>query len=262
MQSHSSHDVSHHSGERGVWDPSFMMNNSHSSHESSSAPFHPAPIHRLADPMYRQDSNMLDESNLAKKNFVRSHRLLHVIMQVVVATKKETSPSIDTINFFEQYQPGTLDFSLDAFLATQGISNDQMEDDEEDSQEFYVKLEMLKERYYEELNKLNQVCNDFCTKLLLVLRDQSSIRPVSEGEIKNKINSIQYKFDYVRNQLRQNVCTAIVSLQKQYNQNKKKKRALPKRASDVLSTWFYEVRTMFKISFSPVYLAYPRSLSK
>jgi len=66
------------------------------------------------------------------------------------------------------------------------------------------------------------------------------MRPVSEQETSMMINGIQQKFDYVRNQLRQNVCNAILVLQKQYNQSRKKRRTLPKKATEGLSTWFFE----------------------
>jgi len=76
--------------------------------------------------------------------------------------------------------------------------------------------------------------------MLTLMRDQASIRPVTDHEIQLKISGIQQKFDYVRNQLRQNVCNAILVLQKQYHQSPKKRRSLPKKATEQLSTWFFD----------------------
>jgi predicted lactoylglutathione lyase len=39
------------------------------------------------------------------------------------------------------------------------------------------------------------------------------------------------------------VCNAIVLLQKHYNQVKKKRRSLNKKATEVLNTWFFNHRT-------------------
>jgi len=173
----------------------------------------------------------------------------------LASCKKEgIIPPVEQVNFFQQ--PGSMDFSLDAFLQAQGIesgpnntdnSSPSHEDDPAAQQqqsaeraEFLFRLEQLKERYKEELEKLNQVCNEFCTRLNNLLRYQSELRPISEQERQMKINGFQHKFDYVRNQLRQNVCNAVITLQKQFNQTKKKKRSLPKKASDMLSNWFYD----------------------
>lgn len=109
-----------------------------------------------------------------------------------------------------------------------------------DHSEFLFKLEQLKEKYNEELEKLSQVCNEFCSRLFNVLREQSTLRPLSDQETQMKMQAIQHKFDYVKAHLRQNVCNAIVALEKQYNYTKKKRKALPKKASEALNQWFYE----------------------
>lgn len=67
------------------------------------------------------------------------------------------------------------------------------------------------------------------------------MRVVTPQELSAKSLVIQQKFDFVRNQLRTNVCNAILVLQKQYNhQSKKRRRSLSKRATDVLNQWFFD----------------------
>ena len=64
---------------------------------------------------------------------------------------------------------------------------------------------------------------------------------MTDQEIHAKTILIQNKFDYVHNQLRTQVCNAILMLQKQYNHSsKKRRRSLSKKATDVLNTWFFE----------------------
>jgi hypothetical protein len=184
----------------------------------------------------------------ARKNFVRSHRLLSITVEFLTACKKEgITPSADMFSTYLNNvpQPGSIDFGLDDFLASQGIETtlnetDTMPEDKNELDEFLYKLEQLKEKYNEELEKLNRVCAEFCTRMFNLLREQSTIRPISEQEIQMKLHGIQQKFDYVKNQLRQNVCNAIVALEKQYNHAKKKRRALSKKATEHLSAWFFE----------------------
>ncbi len=67
------------------------------------------------------------------------------------------------------------------------------------------------------------------------------MRIVTQQELQAKSIVIQQKFDFVRNQLRTNVCNAILVLQKQYNhQAKKRSRRLSKQATDLLNQWFFD----------------------
>lgn len=102
-------------------------------------------------------------------------------------------------------------------IDTSPLNSEDLQKNKE-REEFLIKLEQLKEKYKEELEKLNKVCEDFCNKMMNLLREQSNIRPILEQETHLKMSVIQHKFDYVRNQLKQNVCNAILILQKQYNQ--------------------------------------------
>jgi len=206
---------------------------------------------RLAELAFKQqhvEGLGLSMDELAsRKSYVRSHRLLPSAVEMLAQSKKEgIIPPIEPVSLYgDAPQPGTIDFGLDDFLQAQEIDTnpnlpyeDAQKNDERN--EFLYKLEQLREKYKEELDKLNRVCNEFCTRMLTLLRDQSTTRPVHEQEIQLKINGIQQKFDYVRNQLRQNVCNAILVLQKQYHQSPKKRRSLPKKATEHLSNWFFD----------------------
>jgi len=203
------------------------------------------------DGMFKPNNTMVEtlstEELQARKNYVRTHRLLPGMIELMTQCKKEgVTPSVETFTYLQDTpQPGSIDFGLDDFLISQGIETGPLEDPDDpdksaERDEFLYKLEQLKEKYNEELEKLNRVCAEFCSRMFNLLREQSTLRPVSEQETQMKLHGIQQKFDYVKNQLRQNVCNAIVALEKQYNHSKKKRRALPKKAAESLSNWFFE----------------------
>jgi len=208
-------------------------------------------VHPTFNGIYKQGSVVepLSSDELqARKNFIRAHRLLPLTVEFMTSCKKEgITPSAEMFAYMvDTPPPGSIDFSLDDFLASQGIDTGPLDDDDEEPDksaerdEFLYKLEQLKEKYNEELDKLNRVCTEFCSRMFSLLREQSTLRPLSEQETQMKLHGIQQKFDYVKNQLRQNVCNAIVALEKQYNHSKKKRRALPKKAAESLSNWFFE----------------------
>jgi hypothetical protein len=181
------------------------------------------------------------EDIMEKKNYVQKHRLQQHMLQIVEYCRNEgIIPNLPP-NLYTAPQQQT-DYSLNEFLETQGIEcpdDDTVVSKEDD--EFTFKLVQLKSAYNEELEKLNRVCNDFIAKLQAVLQDQAKMRVVTPQEVAAKSLVIQQKFDFVRNQLRTNVCNAILVLQKQYNhQSKKRRRSLSKRATDVLNQWFFD----------------------
>lgn len=56
--------------------------------------------------------SLSSEELQARKNYIRSHRLLNLIMEFLVAAKKEgMSPSAEIFSFIQNApQPGTMDF--------------------------------------------------------------------------------------------------------------------------------------------------------
>lgn len=106
-----------------------------------------------------------------------------------------------------------VNLTIDDFLASQGIDVSFQNPTSPEKIDLILKVEQLKLRYKDELGKLNQVCNDFCVKLIYMLKEQSVIRPIGEQETYAKLVSIQKRFDTVRLALKQHVCTAILGLQ-------------------------------------------------
>lgn len=172
-----------------------------------------------------------------KKNYVMKHRLQTSMLQIVEYCRNEgIIPSLPPSLYTPPQRPA--DYSLNEFLEAQGIEFPEDEQISPDD-EFTQKLVALKNAYTDELEKLNRVCNEFITKLTAVLTEQGRLRLVTQQEIAAKSMAIQQKFDFVRNQLRSNVCSAITLLQKQYNHlSKKRRRSLSKNATEILNKWF------------------------
>jgi len=179
------------------------------------------------------------EELLERRNYVRNHRLLQPLNDLLTTCKKENilpEPHM-------QPEAPSDDFGLEDFLDSQGIDTQPLNSEEgrnAQREEFLMKLGQLQYKYKEEIEKLNKVCSECCQQLIFLLRDQSNIRPVGEQEATAKMLKIKHKFDYVKNQLRVCVCSAISALQKQYNQTRKKHKSLPKKATGSLTQWFFE----------------------
>jgi len=191
----------------------------------------------------------------AKKTYLKSHRLLPLVFKALDDCKKEgVFGNMQTPAAFLQQEPGSIDFSLDEFLTSQGLDSAASSPSSPESPtascpssvptmaetfEFSTKLDALRKQYEDELEKINKVCNEFCSKMMSVLREQSSFRPVSQDEIRLKLAGVRHRFDGLKLQLKQGVCNTILSLQKEYHQSKKR-RALSKKANEVLNIWFNE----------------------
>lgn len=144
--------------------------------------------------------NLSQEEITERKGFVRSHRLLPAYMELLTTCKKESiipepQVNVDTFPFGD-------DFGLEDFLESQGIDTSTLnsEDPVKNAQreEFLQKLSQLQFKYKEEIEKLNKVCNECCSQLIFVLREQSQLRPVGEHEAQVKLQKVKHKFDYVK----------------------------------------------------------------
>jgi len=171
-----------------------------------------------------------------KKAYIQGHRLHPYMLQIIDDFKRDgIIPAIPPTP-----QLAVADHSLNEFLESQGIESPEDLGDPDKMDEFSAKLQQFKAAFNEEINKLKDICNQYTLKMMTLLKEQSQIRHVSQEEIQAKTQVIQNKFDYVKNQLRTNVCNAILVLQKQYNhQSKKRRRSLSKKATHVLNDWFF-----------------------
>eukprot|EP01114_Cavostelium_apophysatum_P006955 TRINITY_DN1856_c0_g1_i5.p1 TRINITY_DN1856_c0_g1~~TRINITY_DN1856_c0_g1_i5.p1 ORF type:complete len:274 (-),score=62.27 TRINITY_DN1856_c0_g1_i5:44-865(-) len=127
--------------------------------------------------------NISAEEASDRKNYVRNHRLMPSLMDLLTTCKKENilpEPNVPIDN--SPYD----DFGLEDFLESQGIDFSNSPTDEPlrtaQREEFLFKLEQLRFKYKEEIEKLNKVCSECCSQMICVLRDQSTIRPVGEHE--------------------------------------------------------------------------------
>lgn len=134
---------------------------------------------------------------------------------------------------------GTMsDWSLEGFCKSQGI-NLHSTPKTTKGEEFIEKVKKMQEAYEVELSQLNLVADKYASHVMALLKIQNATRPITEKEQAMKLAVVQERFNYLRTQLRQSVCNAIVLLQKHYNQVKKKRRSLSKKATEVLNNWFF-----------------------
>jgi hypothetical protein len=189
--------------------------------------------HQREPQQHIEESTQYWDETEAKKAYVRTHRLFPVLFDFV-NRYGETPPYDDSIIAAQRPH-----FPLDEFLSSRGIDRESLDEEDAKTEEFVSQVEDLKEKYDEELQKLDRVCDEFCSRLTTLLQEQSHLRPINDKEAHFKILGVQQKFEFVKSQLRQNVCNNIVALEKQFF-HRKKRRALPKEASKILSQWFFE----------------------
>lgn len=91
----------------------------------------------------------------------------------------------------QYYSPEPVDYTLDDFLDSQGISTHELENQnpkDSKTEEFILKFEQIRQRYRDELEKLSRVSHEFMQRMLVILRDQASFRPVTDHEIHLKVS--------------------------------------------------------------------------
>ncbi|KAL7667608.1 hypothetical protein ACOME3_010580 [Neoechinorhynchus agilis] len=103
----------------------------------------------------------------------------------------------------------------------------------ETTEEYRAKLEQIRTVYRRELEKYEQACNEFCTHVLNLLREQATTRPIGDVEIDRMVQIIRKRFARIQVQLKQNTCEAIMML---------RSRLLDAR----LSNWFGNKRIRYK----------------
>jgi hypothetical protein len=128
------------------------------------------------------------------------------------------------------------DFSIDEFIRMQGLEARL------DQGELQERLEELKSRYESELRRINKAGTDFAGRVVSVLREQSAFRPLLESEVHLRLSAFNQKFAFLKNQLRQAVCSAVLHLLRSANgpndDGKKKRRALGPKATEILNNWY------------------------
>ena len=78
------------------------------------------------------------------------------------------------------------------------------------------KLSQIRQIYNSEFEKYDNHCNDFCSHVVTLLREQSQIRPITEQEIEQMIRIIRKKFSVIQLQLKQSTCEAVMLLRSRF----------------------------------------------
>jgi hypothetical protein len=82
--------------------------------------------------------------------------------------------------------------------------------------DYQTKLAQIRQIYNSELEKYENHCNDFCSHVITLLREQSQIRPINEQEIERMLKIIRAKFSIIQLQLKQSTCEAVMVLRSRF----------------------------------------------
>lgn len=178
-----------------------------------------------------------------KKEFIINHPLFSPMLKLLEDCRKEGYlGQMQIPQILKTNELNLENYSIIGFLEDNNITDSDLEayPKEVNVEEFSSKLSQLRNRYSEELEKLKNVCHEFKERLLFVLQEQSTYRPVLEEEVELKTRLMNQKFHFILSQLKKNVCSAIMVLMKQYDCPRKKRRQLSKNATEILNAWFMD----------------------
>lgn len=180
---------------------------------------------------------------MTKKEYISTHPLFPPMLKLLDDCRKEGYlGQMQIPQLLKSNELVVEQYAIDSFLEENNITEEDLESyrKEANIDEFIMKLNQLKVRYSEELEKLKNVCHEFKERLMQVLQEQSVYRPVLEEEVELKSRLMNQKFNFILSQLKKNVCNAVLLLMKQYDCPRKKRRQLSKNATEVLNTWFMD----------------------
>jgi hypothetical protein len=138
-----------------------------------------------------------------------------VTSRLLLALNTQQLPSIDN-------QPSEQLIRIDNMLIAEGISEQNssthllLTNNSLDYTDYQTKLSRIRQIYKFELEKYENHCNDFCSHVVTLLREQSQIRPISEREIQRMVLIIRKKFSIIQLQLKQSTCEAVMVLRSRF----------------------------------------------
>ncbi len=117
-------------------------------------------------------------------------------------------------------QPSEQLLRVDNMLIAEGISDPSLSltnpNNSLNHSDYRTKLSQIRQIYNFELEKYENHCNDFCSHIVTLLREQSQIRPISEREIERMVLIIRNKFSTIQLQLKQSTCEAVMILRSKF----------------------------------------------
>ncbi|CAF1560630.1 unnamed protein product, partial [Didymodactylos carnosus] len=122
---------------------------------------------------------------------------------------------------------------------TGGNGNNLDSDSALEHSDYRAKLAQIRQIYHAELEKYEQHCNDFCSHVVTLLREQSQARPITAREIDRMVDIIRKKFSSIQLQLKQSTCEAVMILRSRFLDARRKRRNFSKTATEVLNEYFY-----------------------
>lgn len=199
----------------------------------------------------QQIMNITDQSDdeaQVRKHALNCHRMKPALFTVLCEIKEKTV--LQMRNQIEDDAPDPQLMRLDNMLLAEGVAGTDktgsitnaaaaVHDSQIENTDYKLKLSQIRQIYHTELEKYEQVCAEFTTHVMALLREQSQTRPVSKNEIERMVTIIHHKFNSIQMQLKQSTCEAVMILRSRFLDARRKRRNFSKQSTEVLNEYFY-----------------------
>lgn len=180
----------------------------------------------------------------ARKHSLNGHRMCGALFAVLCDVKERTVVPGRRAVRGEDEPPDPDLLRLDTMLAAEGIAGPEVtvsgaSEGAIDNADYRTKLGQIGQAYREQLGEYRKISDDFRDHVTVLLRQQSSVRPVTFDEVEAMVATINRKFSHVGVQLKQNTCEAVMILRSRFLDARRKRRNFSKMASEILNEYFY-----------------------
>uniref|UniRef100_A0A914CX56 Homeobox domain-containing protein n=1 Tax=Acrobeloides nanus TaxID=290746 RepID=A0A914CX56_9BILA len=195
-------------------------------------------LHRLA--MIPEETLADAQANHAKV-MLQSHRMKNSLFAVLCEIKERTALSIRSTYDEPKEDPELT--KLDNLLTAQEIigpaTNTPISTEIGGDPVIYQeKFVQVRQTYQKEMQNYEQHCNEFTSHVHALLRDQKQIRPISENEIENVVETIKKKFSGIQKHLKQSTCENVMLLKNRFFDARRKRRNFNRQATEILNGYF------------------------
>ncbi|XP_059775139.1 pre-B-cell leukemia transcription factor 4 [Balaenoptera ricei] len=190
-----------------------------------------------------------------RKHALNCHQMKPALFSVLCEIKEKTGLNIRGIP--EEGPPDAQLLKLDNMLLAEGMCRPEKQgrraqaaagtatpggcpnDSGLEHSDYRSKLSQIRQIYHSELEKQEQACREFSTRVTSLLREQSRMRPVSPKEVEHVLGLLHGKFNSVQMQLKQSACEAVVTLRSRFLDARCKRQDFSRQATEVLNEYFY-----------------------
>ncbi|KAL9657531.1 hypothetical protein ABK040_000959 [Willaertia magna] len=122
------------------------------------------------------------------------------------------------------------------FLGKEGMTQQQ---NQEDVNSFLERFKELQKQYKIECQYIDDGLRKWQDNFTQLFNEQSQIRIISFEEKHRCLKSLEYRFQYIKNLLKEKYLTKVLSLQENTLQRSKRRGNLPRHATTILKQWLF-----------------------